>query len=247
MIRSKRFVIQKYIERPLLVENKKFDIRLFILVDTDARLFHYREMYIRVSAYDFDLDDMQKFGHLNNIALQKYSNNFDGEKAVITTKMLEEHVRQHINPDFDFEQQIRPKLEHIICILGSCLAEKFTPIHPLKKNFELFGLDFMIDGENDVWFIEANTNPALSTGNSYLDQLIPRMLDDSWKLTLDRLFPPPKLDSELVKTLGQEEVAQIRQHYQSTKFPLLDHDDDLNLWIPVSSQDIQKALQTNPN
>lgn len=247
MIRSKRFVIQKYIERPLLVSNKKFDIRLYILVGPDASLFHYREMYIRVSAYDFDLDNMQKFGHLNNIALQKFSNNFDGEKAVITTHMLQEHVRQHINPDFDFEAQIRPKLEHIICILGACLAEKFVPIHPLKKTYELFGLDFMIDGENDVWFIEANTNPALSTGNSYLDQLIPRMLDDSWKLTLDRLFPPPKPDSELVKVLGQDQVAQIRRRYESTKFPLLDHDDDFNLWTRVSAEDIQQALQTNPN
>jgi hypothetical protein len=36
-------------------------------------------------------------------------------------------------------------------------------IDPLKlaHNFELFGLDFMIDGELDVWLIEVNSNPCL--------------------------------------------------------------------------------------
>jgi hypothetical protein len=229
------------------MENKKFDIRLYIMISPNGKIYHYQEMYIRVSAYDFDLNNMQKFGHLNNIALQKYSNNYDGEKAVITTKALEEHVKENIDPDFDFEKQIRPKLEQIICIMAACLVEKFTLFHATKKNFEIFGLDFMIDKDNGVWLIEANTNPALSTGNSYLDQLIPRMLDDAWKITLDRLFPPPKLNSPLDKILGKEEVASINKKYSSTTFPLLDHDDDLNLWNLVTKEQIEKALESNPN
>lgn len=29
------------------------------------------------------------------------------------------------------------------------------------NNFEVFGLDFMIDEKYDVWLIEVNTNPCL--------------------------------------------------------------------------------------
>ena len=247
MIKSKKFVIQKYIERPLLVENKKFDIRLYVMAGPNGKVFRYQEMYIRVSAYNFDLDNMQKFGHLNNIALQKYSDNYDGEKAVITTKTLEEHVRAHMNPNFDFEGQIRPKLDQIIGILSASMVEKFTMFHATKKNFEIFGLDFMIDGDGGVWLIEANTNPALSTGNSFLDQLIPRMLDDAWKITLDKLFPPPKMNSELLRFVGKENLAQVIDTYQNTVFPLLDYDDNLNLWNIVTKNEIERALQTNPN
>lgn len=246
-IKSKKFVIQKYIERPLLMEKKKFDIRLYIMVTPNSRVYQYQEMYIRVSAYDFDLDNMQKFGHLNNIALQKYSTNYDGEKAVITTQMLEDHVKEKINPDFQFEKDIRPKLNRIIAIMATFISEKFTLFHATKKYFEIFGLDFMIDEDNGVWLIEANTNPALSTGNSYLDKLIPRMLDDAWKMTLDRCFPPPKKESNLSKHISQNELEKIIQKYQSTLFPLLDHDDDLNLWNLISKEQIEKSLKSTLN
>ncbi len=31
----------------------------------------------------------------------------------------------------------------------------------LCNNFEIFGMDFMIDSNLDVWLIEINTNPCL--------------------------------------------------------------------------------------
>jgi hypothetical protein len=246
-IKSKRFVIQKYIEKPLLMDGKKFDIRLFILISPSGKVYYFQEMYIRVSAYPFDLDNMQKFGHLNNIALQKYSKDYDGEKAVITEKMLEEHIKNNFKPDFDYDMHIRPKLKQIICIMSACLIEKFTTFHSKKKNFEIFGLDFMIDQDLDVWLIEANTNPALSTGNSYLDQLIPRMLDDALKLTLDKLFQPPKMNSAFVKFVGINRYQEILSIYENTKYPLLDHDDSANLWKQITNEDIEKSLESNPN
>lgn len=54
--------------------------------------------------------------------------------------------------------------------------------------FELFGYDFMIDEDFNVWLIEVNTNPSLDESSSYLTQLIPRMIDDLVKLTVDRMF-----------------------------------------------------------
>ena len=247
MIKSKKFVIQKYIERPLLVDKKKFDIRLYVMVSPSGKIFQYKEMYIRVSAYDFDLNNMQKFGHLNNIALQKYSNNYDGEKAVITTKKLEEYVQNQGHINFSFDKEIRPKLSQIISILSVCLVERFKPSVSTKKSFEIFGLDFMIDEDFGVWLIEANTNPALSTGNSYLDQLIPRMMDDAWKITLDKMFPLPKENSDFEKFLGKKELKKILNDYENIVFPLLEHDDQENLWDLISKMDREKGLKSNPN
>ena len=31
----------------------------------------------------------------------------------------------------------------------------------LQNNFEVFGMDFMIDSEYNVWLIEVNSNPCL--------------------------------------------------------------------------------------
>ena len=54
---------------------------------------------------------------------------------------------------------------------------------------EIFGYDFMICGDLKPWLIEVNTNPCLEESSSLLKQLVPRMLDDAFKLTLDLLFP----------------------------------------------------------
>jgi tubulin--tyrosine ligase len=56
---------------------------------------------------------------------------------------------------------------------------------------ELFGLDFMIDDSFHVWLIEVNTNPCLELSSPLLSRILPNMLDNLFRLTLDPLFPPP--------------------------------------------------------
>ena len=58
--------------------------------------------------------------------------------------------------------------------------------------FEVFGLDFMIDEDFKPWLIEINTNPCLETSCATLDRVIPRMLDNAFKLTIDLIAAPPQ-------------------------------------------------------
>lgn len=61
-----------------------------------------------------------------------------------------------------------------------------------KPVFQVFGLDFMIDKNFKPWLIEINTNPCIETSCLVLEKVIPRMLDDAFKLSIDLLFPPPE-------------------------------------------------------
>ena len=58
-VRSEVFVIQKYIERPLLLQGRKFDIRLWVLVNqvnlNEQRCYLFAEGYIRTSSQKFTL------------------------------------------------------------------------------------------------------------------------------------------------------------------------------------------------
>lgn len=58
-----------------------------------------------------------------------------------------------------------------------------------KYNFEVFGYDFIIDDQFKVWLIEVNTNPCIEESSPILQVLLPRMLDDAFKLTIDKIFP----------------------------------------------------------
>lgn len=59
-----------------------------------------------------------------------------------------------------------------------------------KYCIEIFGYDFMLDSDFNVWLIEVNTNPCLEESSNLLAQYIPRMVDDAFRLTLDVIFPP---------------------------------------------------------
>lgn len=55
--------------------------------------------------------------------------------------------------------------------------------------FEILGFDFIVDEQFQVWLIEVNTNPCLRQSSPLLQTLLPRMLDDALRLTVDQVFP----------------------------------------------------------
>ena len=42
-----------------------------------------------------------------------------------------------------------------------------------------------------IWLIEVNTNPSLDESSSILKAILPRMLDDALKLSVDKEFQNP--------------------------------------------------------
>ena len=75
--------------------------------------------------------------------------------------------------------------------LQSVDSTKLNP-QAKKHQFEILGYDFMIDQDLNPWLLEINTNPGLYESSELIKSLIPRMLDDAFKLTLDVMFPNPK-------------------------------------------------------
>ena len=78
-IRPCGFVVQKYMEVPLLINRRKFDIRVWALVTHEGKAFVFREGYIRTSSEEYNLDatDITKDSiHLTNNAVQKNMANY---------------------------------------------------------------------------------------------------------------------------------------------------------------------------
>jgi tubulin monoglycylase TTLL3/8 len=75
-----KWVIQKYIENPMIINKKKFDIRQWIVV-TDwnpLTVWAYSKSYVRFAAMEYDPKSTNKFAHLtNNCIVKKYKERED--------------------------------------------------------------------------------------------------------------------------------------------------------------------------
>ena len=71
---KKTWVIQKYIENPMLIMNRKFDIRMWVVIPkwNPLRIYIFKECYLRFSCNDYDAKCPQNlFSHLTNNSIAK--------------------------------------------------------------------------------------------------------------------------------------------------------------------------------
>lgn len=77
------FVAQQYVARPLLIEGKKFDLRIYVLVTSCAplRVYLFQDGLVRMCTAKYvvptDANLEQRFMHLTNYAVNKRATNFE--------------------------------------------------------------------------------------------------------------------------------------------------------------------------
>lgn len=94
-----------------------------------------------------------------------------------------------VSPHKNFQTQILQNIKLKAAITMEAARGLLNP--KMRPNcFELFGFDFMLDSDLNCWLIEVNTNPCLEESSPLLGSLLPRMIDDLFKLTIDKIYPP---------------------------------------------------------
>lgn len=116
-IRSRTFVIQKYIERPMLIHDRKFDIRVWVLVTQEMKVYFFKEGYVRTSCMPYTISDESienRNVHLTNNAVQKYCPQYgafeDGNQ--LSFQQLQEYLDKefpdkHIDVHKGFKAQMK--------------------------------------------------------------------------------------------------------------------------------------------
>ncbi|GIQ79914.1 tubulin-tyrosine ligase/Tubulin polyglutamylase [Kipferlia bialata] len=84
-----------------------------------------------------------------------------------------------------------PAMTHIVKQSLLAVAGKIGT-QGTTNSFELFGYDLMLDEDLNMTLIEVNTNPCIAFESEVSYQLLPRLLDDMFALTIDQVFSPPR-------------------------------------------------------
>jgi len=102
LTKDRTFIIQKYIDNPLLINRRKFDFRCYgMLTSINGSLkgYFYNDAYIRTSCKEFDIDNVQnKFIHLTNDAVQKWSEDYG--KYENGNKISMQDFQKYLNTTF---------------------------------------------------------------------------------------------------------------------------------------------------
>ena len=187
-----KIIIQKYIERPLLYKGRKCDMRVWVLVNHNMKVYFFKEGHLKTCSISFDIDSKNAFSHITNYSFQKYNEYFQkyekGNEVPFHDfqKFIDE---EYPEKNYKIKTNLYSQIKELVSISMKSVKEQ------LNKNnnsyqFEIFGYDFMLDENFNLFLIEVNTNPGIEESSPWIQIIIPRMLDDALRLTIDQLFYP---------------------------------------------------------
>lgn len=175
-----RFVVQEYLARPFLIENLKFDLRVYVLVTgcDPLRIFVHEDGLTRFATEEYtkptvsNCEDMCM--HLTNYAVNKNNPNFihcedsdddSGHKrTLISTFELLESEGYNIE---QLKNEIDDSIIKTIISIQPTLAHHYKSCQPddTANNmcFELLGFDIILDSKLKPYVLEVNHTPSFTT------------------------------------------------------------------------------------
>ena len=166
-------IVSRYIINPFLINNKKFDLRIYAFVTSivPLRIYRFKEGLTRFSANNYNLDVNDRCAHLTNYAVNKNNKNYvqnespfdvDYNSSKWTLTSLQQYLEEHnINSELVFS-----KIDDII--IKTFISSENNLINAISKYcayqencFELYGFDILLDENLNCWLMEVNLSPNL--------------------------------------------------------------------------------------
>lgn len=175
---TRKSLLQQYIPNPLLVNGKKFDMRLYVLVSNAAPLtvYIFPKGIVRFAVANYDAASKDPAKHITNYSITKDSDCFSEAKddydinaTKCSTIALWEYLRKH-GVDIDpILAKIRDLVMKTVLSAESYFYEEYacSQRNCYRVAHELFGFDIMLDDSYNPWLIEVNTSPSTGTKTDF--------------------------------------------------------------------------------
>jgi hypothetical protein len=205
-------IIQKYIEKPLCYRGRKCDMRVWVLLTWDFNVYLFKEGHFKATSMPYDVDSHNSYVHLTNYSVQKYNKDFS--KYEMGNEISFRDFELSVDNAINVKKDLLPKVKEIIICTMKCVKHKINK-SDRRLCFEIFGYDFMFDINYKPYLLEINTNPGLEISSPLIEMLIPRLIDDAFKLTIDKVF--------LISPNNLENMKK-------NPFKVGGYDDEENMW-----------------
>ena len=146
------YVISRYIESPLLVGGKKFDLRLYVLVTSyrPLKAFMFRRGFARFcnAKYTTDVADLDnQFVHLTNVAIQKHNEDYNEKHG---GKWSLDNLKLFLCSQYGMDATTGLFAAMVDIVVHSLRSVQNVMIND-KHCFECYGYDLLIDDNLKPW------------------------------------------------------------------------------------------------
>jgi len=187
---KEEYIVQHYVQDPLLIGGRKFDLRVYVSVTCydPLRVYVYSEGIVRFATELFTLNRASlanRFMHLTNYSIQHHSEKFqknrdNGAGYQGTHKWSMTQLREHLESQgLDFIGMWSRIEDLIVKTLLTCEATVASKVKAScgyrETCFELYGFDVLLTSKLHPIIMEVNVWPSLNCG-SQLDKRVKGML-----------------------------------------------------------------------
>ncbi|KAL6935480.1 related to Probable tubulin--tyrosine ligase PBY1 [Hanseniaspora guilliermondii] len=200
----RHFIIQKLLMNPLIIDNRKFHIRCYVVCVGDLQVYVYDRMlclfsqakYVAPSGNEIDLNNPEFLSqHLTNTCQQ----------SSISTKTVRE-----LNQVFNESQgnMITSGIHRIVKDLFEAAKQDNYNFQPLENAYEIYGLDFLVDEDYQPHLLEVNAYPDFKQTGDDLSGLINELFNDVLHLSV---LPNLINEGGLRESSNLKKVLEIQQ------------------------------------
>jgi hypothetical protein len=156
---KKKVVVCKYITNPLLVDNKKVDFRMYVLLHQNE-IYLYKEGIGRFASEDYTND----VHSLNNPFIHITNNSINNKKMRMNPNAREGFYKNQPMMDVVGEHVTLESLYDLVrqTFLGTVYHPDKRGDIPYDNCFELFGIDILFDDQYRPYLLEVNSMPDLN-------------------------------------------------------------------------------------
>jgi tubulin polyglutamylase TTLL4 len=195
------FLVSKYLANPHLINGFKYDLRIYVGVNSfdPLRVFVYKEGLVRFATEKYSTDGKslkKRYVHLTNFSVNKNSKKFvkntdpsqDGMGSKWSLKALR---AKYLEIGIDYDAIFR-KIEDIV--IKTMIAVEPHVVNALNQGsknrsncFETYGFDILIDSNLTPWLLEVNVCPSLASSSPLDRQIKTALMCDIF--TLSNIVP----------------------------------------------------------
>ena len=181
---DKKYILNKYLTNPLLINNKKFAMKSFVLVTgfSPLKIYFYRDGLLTFAKNDFSLNLRYLNDTCTHISSEKneffclndnknintnyiYENSLFDEKCLVWNFLNFERYCKKENINYDeIIQQIKDIIIKTFISISPDVNNEIKKMKIKDRNmFQLFTFDFILDKNNKVYLIDIDKNPEMKS------------------------------------------------------------------------------------